>query len=71
MVVANGEVDTEPVLIGWTRIAAAMGVSAPTARRWTKQFNLPVYKLGGQVRADGAELREKLIEIKKVWANMT
>ncbi len=43
-------------LIGWKAVAAALGVSTSTARRWTRELGLPAYKLGGQVRASRAEL---------------
>jgi excisionase family DNA binding protein len=43
-------------LLGWKAIAEALGVSASTARRWTRELGLPAFKLGGQVRASCGEL---------------
>jgi len=67
MVVLNGEVDTDQVLIGWKAIAAALGVSVATAQGWEDTLKLPVYRLGGQVRAAESGLRawEKQFYAKK------
>ncbi|NIT36791.1 MAG: helix-turn-helix domain-containing protein [candidate division Zixibacteria bacterium] len=46
----------DDALIGWKAVAAALGVSTSTARRWTRELELPAYKLGGQVRASRLEL---------------
>jgi excisionase family DNA binding protein len=51
----NGARDDD-ALIGWKAVAAALGVSTSTARRWTRELGLPAYKLGGQVRASRLEL---------------
>ena len=64
MVVANREVDTDQVLIGWKAIAAALGVSTGTAQNWEHELALPVYRVGGQVRA--AKLKLRLWECKFV-----
>ncbi len=50
----NGESDE--TLVGWKAVAAALGVSTSTARRWTRELSLPAYKLGGQVRTSRADL---------------
>lgn len=46
----------DDALIGWKAVAAALGVSTSTVRRWTRELELPAYKLGGQVRASRLEL---------------
>ncbi len=46
----------DDALIGWKAVAAALGVSTSTVRRWTRELELPAYKLGGQVRSSRAEL---------------
>jgi excisionase family DNA binding protein len=46
----------DDTLVGWKAIAAALGVSTSTARRWTRELGLPAYKLGGQVRVSRLEL---------------
>jgi len=50
------DVQDDETLVGWKAIAAALGVSTSTARRWTRELGLPAYKLGGQVRVSRAEL---------------
>jgi len=66
MVVVNGEVDTGRVLIGWDAVADALGVKVSTARRWRRELALPVYKLGGQVRANEKDLRKWENEIRRI-----
>jgi excisionase family DNA binding protein len=44
------------ILIGWKAIGEALGVSASTARRWTRELGLPTFKLGGQVRVGCSDL---------------
>jgi len=57
MVVLNGQVDTEEVYVGWKAIAAALGVSVTTAKRWRRKNKLPAYKVVGQFRASRAEIK--------------
>ncbi len=54
--------DYDDTLVGWKAIAAALGVSTSTARRWTREIALPAYKLGGQVRASRADLERWIRE---------
>jgi hypothetical protein len=51
-------VDDKPMtmLIGWKAIAGWLGVAASTARKWERTLKLPVYRVGGQVRAKVEEL---------------
>jgi excisionase family DNA binding protein len=52
----------DDTLVGWKAIAAALGVSTSTARRWTRELGLPAYKLGGQVRVSRLELERWIRE---------
>lgn len=60
----------DDTLVGWKAIAAALGVSTSTARRWTRELELPAYKLGGQVRASRADLERWVRERRKIVARV-
>ena len=58
MIVLNGSTDTRQVLVGWKEIAGELRVSRTTAWRWGQEKGLPVYRVGGQVRAIKREVKE-------------
>ena len=39
-------------LIGWKAIAGYFNIALSTVKDWPQRYGLPVYKVGGQVRAD-------------------
>jgi excisionase family DNA binding protein len=54
----KAEAGINGILVGWKEIAAFLGVSVSTARRWTRTLGVPAYRLAGQVRASRADLDE-------------
>lgn len=52
-------------LVGWKAIAAYLGVSTSTARRYKRNHKLPAYKVIGFIRAAEEDLRVWLAAFKR------